>query len=324
MRPAAIKAALAVAASLGALPAGAALCSTAQTGASFGTASSFSVRPGGLVALGSFTATCGTGLMVSVLSTDTFKATLNSDNGFVLRNTADSTKTVSYVAGNGSGTTYTQGGQVINAVGLSLLTLLVGRKATVPLRLTTLAANVPSGTYRDALRLTWAYNFCDFVGALNACLGTTYSGTETVTVNVELQVYNDCAITPGSISFGSAALLLNFTEAASQMALICTTGMTYSVGLSPGDNAAAGRRQMRDAGTGALLAYDIYFGGSSAPWGTVDGTRVMSTQAVSGPAAGKGDGTTAHIFPYRARVYTDQPTPGAGTYKDKVVINVQF
>ena len=46
-------------------------------------------------------------------------------------------RTVAYVAGNGSGTTYTQGGLVINAVGLNLLSVLVGRKATVPLRLAT-------------------------------------------------------------------------------------------------------------------------------------------------------------------------------------------
>lgn len=324
MKPIALLAVWAAAGCLGAVPAHAATCTMAEAGASFGSVSSFTVRPGGLVALGNFTATCGTGLMLAVLSNDTFKATLNSDNGFMLRHATDNTKTVSYVASNGSGTTYTQGGLVINAVGLNLLTLLPGRKATVPLTLTTLAANVPSGTYRDTLRLTWTYNFCDAVAVLGGCIGTVFSGTETRTVPVELQVYNDCAITPGSINFGAAALPIDFAEATSQMSLICTTGMTYTVGLGPGDNAVAGRRQMRIENTSNLLAYDIYFAGNTTPWGTAEGTRVMSSQAVSGPSAGMADGTTAHVFPYRARVYPDQTPPPAGAYKDKVIINVQF
>lgn len=309
----------------GAPPARAAVCTPTETGASFGTASSFAVRPGGLVALGNFSTTCGSGLMVGVLSGDTFKATLNSDNGFVLRNTVDASRTVAYVAGNGSGTTYTQGGLVINAVGLNLLSVLVGRKATVPLRLATQAANVPAGTYRDTLRLTWNYNFCDAVSALNACLGTVYAGTDVRTVPVELQVYNDCQITPGSIQFGPAALPANFSVATSQMALVCTADMTFSIGLSAGSNPGPlGRRQMRDAVSGGLLAYDIYFDNTTTPWGSDPGTRVQSSQAVSGPTGGKADGTAAHVFPYRAKVYPDQTPPPAGDYKDTVIINVQF
>lgn len=323
-RAALLLAAMAALGGLSAAPARAATCAMAETGASFGTVSSFAVRPGGLVTLGSFSATCGSGALVSVLGSDKFKATLSSANGLLLRNVADSTKTVPYVMDNGSGAAYTLPYVAYNATGLSLLTVLLNRKATVPIRLTTQPANVPAGTYRDTLRVTWDYSFCDLVVVVTGCIGTTYAGVEPRDVTVELQVYNDCAITPGSISFGSAALPTNFSEVASQMALICTTGMTYTVGLSPGDNPAAGRRQMRDADTGALMSYDIFFSGSTTPWGTADGTRVMSSQAVSGPASGMADGTTAHVFPYRARVYTDQTPPPPGTYKDKVVINVQF
>lgn len=324
MRHARVLAVWAALGGAGAAPAQAATCAMAETGASFGSVSSFSVRLGGLSTLGSFSATCGSGALLSVLSSDRFKATLTSDNGLLLRNAADPAKTIAYVVDNGSAPPHTLPYVAINASGLSLLTVLLARKATVPVRLTTQPANVPAGTYRDMLRLTWEYSFCDLVSVLTGCIGTVYAGTETRTVPVELQVYNDCAITPGSINFGSAALPIHFAEAASQMSLICTTGMTYSVGLGPGDNAVAGRRQMRIENTGNFLAYDIFFAGNTTPWGTAEGTRVMSSQAVSGPAAGMADGTTAHVFPYRARVYPDQTPPPAGTYKDKVVINVQF
>lgn len=303
-------------------PAAAAVCSYAETGASLGTVSSFAVRDGSVSTSGSFSITCGSGLL-SVLSTDSLlRATLTSDNGFLLRNIADTTKTVGYQAGNGGGLTYSSGLLVINGSGANILTLLPNRKATVPLQIATLGANVPAGTYRDTLRVAWVYNLCDGLGLISTCLGTVYAGSATRTVTVELQVTNDCLITPGAINFGTAALPTGFGEAASQVALVCTTGMTYTVGLGPGSNPSGGRRQMANGAN--RLAYDIFFGSGTTPWGTAVGSRVASSQATAGPAGGIANGTGSHLFPYRARVYPDQPAPVPGIYLDNVVVDVQF
>ncbi|GKT01864.1 spore coat U domain-containing protein [Acidovorax sp. SUPP3434] len=318
----AVRPLLALAALGAGAPAFAAVCSYAETGASLGTASSFAVRDGSLTTPGSFSITCGSGLL-SLLSTDSvLRATLTSDNGFLLRNISDSTKAIGYQAGNGSGLIYSSGLLVINATGANILTLLPNRKATVPVQIATLNANVPAGTYRDTLRLAWTYNLCDGAGLLATCLGTVYAGTATRTVTVELQVNNDCLITPGAINFGSAALPTGFGEAASQVAMVCTTGMVYTVGLGPGSNPSGGRRQMANGSN--RLAYDIFFGAGTTPWGTTVGSRVSSSQATSGPAGGIANGTGSHVFPYRARVYPDQAAPVEGTYLDNVVVDVQF
>lgn len=303
----------------------AATCSYAETGGPLGTASSFDIRSTAQTGTGTFTATCGSG-GISLLSTDSaLKATLTSDNIFLLRNIDDSTKTIAYQARGSNGETYTSGFLVIDLLGLNILTALPNRKASVVLQLATVATmanNVPKGTYRDTLRLTWDYKLCDGLGLLFACVGTVYTGVAIRTITVELQVTNDCVINPGAINFGSAALPVGFGEAASQMTLVCTSGMEYTVGLSAGSNPNAGRRQMA-SGTNRL-AYDIFFGSSSTPWGTNAGSRVPSSQATSGPAAGIANGVTGHVFPYRARIYTDQPAPPPGTYKDSVTVDVQF
>lgn len=65
-----------------------------------------------------------------------------------------------------------------------------------------------------------------------------------------------------------------------------------------------------------MLAYDIFKQPEDAVWGFAGAARF--------PASGAADGVTPQSFPYIARVYPDQPTPGVGVYSDVIVIEVLF
>jgi spore coat protein U-like protein len=121
-------------------------------------------------------------------------------------------------------------------------------------------------------------------------------------------------ITAPNVDFGSAPTVDTFAPVTGQIALSCTKGMTYTVGLTAGSHTAAnGRRQMASGGN--YLQYDIFSAGSQTVWGDTN-NRVSSQRAA--------DGVTNQQFPYTARIYTDQITPPVGTYADTVQIDVRY
>jgi spore coat protein U-like protein len=126
-------------------------------------------------------------------------------------------------------------------------------------------------------------------------------------------VTNDCSITAPDIQFGSAPLLAGFAARSQNIGLLCTKGLVYTVGLSPGANASGGRRRMASGAN--RLQYDI-FKPDATVWG--------ATGAARAAGAGIADGLATQLMPYTARIYTDQPQPAAGTYTDSVVVDVGF
>jgi spore coat protein U-like protein len=181
----------------------------------------------------------------------------------------------------------------------------------IPLYLKTITgSNVAAGTYTDTLTVTWNWSLC-VVGIGSLCFYSNGSGSTTITVT--LVVTNDCTITAPNINFGAAPTVANFSPVTGSVSMVCTKGMTYTVGLNAGANAAAnGRRQMASGSN--RLQYDIYSGGVTV-WGDVT-NRVNS--------AGAADGVTTQSFPYTASIYTDQTTPPVGIYTDSVVVDVQY
>jgi spore coat protein U-like protein len=195
------------------------------------------------------------------------------------------------------------------------------------------AANVSAGTYTATIILRWHYAVCQGIGALGLCVGgywvspgVTYScllvcsvtsgtlpgpGTP-VEVKVQLEITPDCRFDVDDIDFGAAPFAESFEPVNGALRVRCTKGTTYTVGLSEGNYSAGGRRRMASGAN--RLEYDVYHAGGQR-WD--DGAN-RAEQLV--PA----QGNVSEVFPYEARIYSDQTTPPIGFYQDSLIIDVEF
>lgn len=302
-----------------------AACSVVSTAAAgFGTVNSTLVRT---TVQSASTPNAGlrcTGSLLSLLvSTDHIYVTITSTSSGLVAPTGDvipytiyADSAASYVITRGTQFDLARNG-VADALGL----LGGNTPKTAPLYLkTVIGANVAAGVYTETLNVAWAWNYCSGIGLGNACLGRDV-GSGNQTVSVSLTVSNDCQITTPNISFGSAPVVAGFSTVNQSLSLSCTKGSAYTVGLNDGQNALGGRRRMKSA-AGNYLAYDIFKSGGTTRWGSVSAARRASSDADVNP--GNGSGIGAQVFNYNARIYTDQPTPPAGSYLDNVVLDVTF
>ncbi|APW42437.1 Csu type fimbrial protein [Rhodoferax saidenbachensis] len=292
-------------------------CTASETGGTLTPASSQRVSGGPTITgSGTFAFNCGS-TVLSVLGTPTLKATLQpSVSGLTLKNGAN---TIGYQIYSNAGvsTPYVGGAIVINLSGTTLLGVLnAGVGNTLPIYIaTTPGANVPAGTYTDTVQVTWEYhNICEgLLGALGICVGVANNGTTVRNMTISLTVTNDCTINAPAVNFGSAPLVSGFGTVSQSISLLCSKGMTYTVGLSTGAYPANGRRRMASGAN--RLEYDI-FKTDSTVWGNIGSARA------NGPAMA--DGVSLQTIGYTARVYQDQATPPVGSFADSVVVDVSF
>jgi spore coat protein U-like protein len=252
---------------------------------------------------------CGNGGISLVSNNHIFGTPTSASGGFLVGPTGDKVPYLVYASTTIQipfGTQYDWGTGGLLILGSTPTPIQLWVK-TVP------GANVASGTYTDTLTLSGSWSICTGIGAFGVCLGTS-TGNYSLPISISLAVTNDCVITAPDISFGSAPVPSAFAPVSGNLSLVCTKGMSYTVGLSAGVNPAAnGRRQMASGAN--RLQYDIYSSGGAIVWGD-------ATNRVGSPGAA--DGTSAQAFPYQASIYTDQPTPPVGTYTDMVIINVRY
>ncbi len=292
-------------------------CTPSETGGTLTTASSQRVTNGpAITGSGTFSFQCGPSVL-SVLGIPTLKATLQpSVSGLTLKNGSNQ---IGYQIYSTSGTSspYIGGAIVINLSNITLLGVLNGGAgSSLPIHIvTTPGANVPAGLYTDTVQVTWEYqHICEgLLGVAGICLGTPNNGTTPRHMTISLNVTNDCTINAPPVSFGSAPLVGGFSTVSQSISLVCSKGMTYTVGLDPGMSATGGRRRMA-SGTNRL-EYDIFKSDNSV-WGDAGSARA------NGP--GIADGVSQQTIGYTARIYTDQTTPPVGVYTDSVVVDVRF
>ncbi len=292
-------------------------CTAVASGGALGSVTTFRVLNGAAVSgSGNFSYTCGAVVLSALAGTPTLKATLQpSVTGLTLKSGGYSIPYQIY-SNAGLSTPYTGGVVAVNLNGTALLGLLNGAGAQVPVYIaTTPGVNIPAGTYTDTLQITWTYtNICEgLVNLAGLCLGVLNNGSTTTSLIVTLTVSNDCIITAPPVNFGSAPLVSGFPTVSQNISLLCSKNMTYTVGLSNGNNYASGRRQMANGSN--RLSYDL-FKADSTVWGS------LTTARANGPAAS--DGSTVQTIPYTARIYQDQTTPAAAVYTDSVVVDVSF
>ena len=293
-------------------------CTFSETGGSLPDLSSFAVRNGpGATGSGVLQLNC-TAVPLQLLGPQpSITAVLTSPvTGLTLKNGSDS---IPYTLTNGTGQPYTVGQTVISVSGASVLALFTSSGSRVPVNIVTgTSANVPAGLYQDTVTVRWTYlNICE--GGLAAigglCLATLSSQSNiTRTLTLSLNVTNDCAITAPPVQFGGAPLPAMFPAVSQNIGLICTRGLVYTVGISPGNHALPGGRRQMASGL-SRLQYDIFKPGNTV-WGATGADRL------TGPAAA--DGLTSQLLPYTARIYADQPAPAAGVYEDSLTVDIGF
>ncbi len=305
-----------------------AACSVVSTvPASFGSISSMTVRTAAQTSSTTNSGLSCTPALISLLvPTDHFYATITSTQSGMVGPTGDvigytiyGNNSTSYPITRGAQFDFGGAGGIAQSIGL-----VTGPGAkTVPLYLSSITgSNVAAGVYTETLSIAWNWNYCSGVGIGGACLGRD-TGSGTASLTVSMTVTNDCQITAPNISFGSAPVVSGFTAVTGQtINIACTKGSAYTVGLSDGQNpvSVGGRRRMISGSN--YLAYDIFQSAGTTRWGSVGAARRASSTAEVNP--GNGLGVGSQVFNYNAKVYTDQPTPPAGTYLDNVVLDVGF
>jgi len=281
------------------------------------TVQSTSTTNGALTCTGSLLSLLGSGDHFYLTVTSSQAGLQVGSSGAVIGYTVYANDSTSYPLTRGVAYDFARN-SIIDALGL----LAGSSPKSVPLYLKTIiGSNVPAGIYTETLNLAWSWNYCSGIGIGAICLGRDI-GSGATTMQVTLQVTNDCQITAPNLDFGSAPLVLGFATVNSSISVACTLGSAYTVGLSDGGYplSAGGRRRMISGSN--YLAYDLFKSAGSVRWGSTGAARRSSSDAEVNP--GNGTGTGSQVFNFNGKVYTDQVTPPVGGYQDSVVVDVAF
>ena len=213
--------------------------------------------------------------------------------------------------------TEVQVGKAYTWSGGVLLGLLGTRQYNIPLYFRSVAGqNVTAGPYRVTLNFNINYNVCS-VGVAGLCL-TPQTGTAATSIVLDMNVTNDCsAMTTPDINFNSAPLVQNFPTVSQAIAVSCTKGSVYTIGINNGANALNNVRQMASGAN--RMSYDIYKGATTDRWGGSGAERWSSGTSSQVSADG-----LLRTYNYTAKVLTTQTTPPAGSYTDTLIVDVAF
>ena len=135
-------------------------------------------------------------------------------------------------------------------------------------------------------------------------------------MTVSATVVENCSVTAQPMIFTLDTSGGN-ARAQAPIAVSCTPGTTYAIGLDRGMHGDGQLRRMRDPASGEYLAYEIFSDGArSAPWGGRNGIDTISGQAEPG-------GERRIYYAY-GEVDQQAARIEAGNYSDSVVVTVNF
>jgi spore coat protein U-like protein len=304
-----------------------AACTVTMANASFGSLSSFTVNSTEQQTSANLVVTCDT--VLNLLTSDTvsmnvLSATATSGTRAAMKRTDNTTVTDAVpvrvcATSSCTNSTETAVGQTYSWSGNTLLGLLTSKSYTLPIYFRTVSGqSVTAGPYQVNVTLNISYSVCP-TGVLGICLGTPQAGTTPVTTQLTLNVTTDCiTISAPDVNFGSAPLISSFPSVSQSVAITCTKGSTYTVGINNGVNAGSGTVRKMVSGSNSM-SYDIYKGSTSNRWGPTGTDRWASSAASSVSSDG-----TVNTYNYTAKMLSGQSTPPAGSYTDTLVVDVAF
>ncbi|MCD9005489.1 spore coat U domain-containing protein [Luteimonas sp. XNQY3] len=306
-------------------------CTVATSNAQLGTASTLALAGSGVQAAGSGGLSCAS---LALLSTSYVKVRLESSS-FTLAHDGGGPPIPFAVLAQSTGPQVGLG-QEFDFSSFDILNLFSGPGGSLPLFFrTSPTLGLHAGTYTGQVTLRWYFSICTL--GIGVCLYSQSPGFQrpgvftqlnwgtgiATTVNITLRLENDCAIAAPDLNFGSAPLAAAFDPVTQHIAIRCSAGTAYSVGLGNGGHFSGGWRRMRAGIADQYLRYELYKGaGSGERWGDSGAERRSSATAEVSP--GIHDGTTAQHYTYRGVVDPGQATPPAGTYTDTIVVDVSF
>lgn len=306
-----------------------AACTATLPNASFGSASSFQVNGSMLPTSINLTVQCGV-VLASLLTTDTISIAFSSASNpssaqsqTVLNSGGSDNIPVNVCpSSQNCGSVLAQGG-TINYSSSTLATLLSSSTFTIPIYLQTVPGQtVAAGKYQLQLNMLISWNICGLAGldllGLRICLNTQ-QGSVTLSPVLTLTVTNDCTtINAPALNFGNAPLVSALPSVTQNIAITCTKGSVYTVGIDNGQHAVNGVRYMSNGSS--QIGYDLYQGTTTATrWGSIGSQRwssATSTQLSS-------DQLT-RTYTYLAQILGGQSTTGTGSYTDTLVVDVAF
>ena len=303
-----------------------AACTVSTVNASFGSVTSFALSGNGEVeTTGTLVVACDA--VLNVLTSDS--VTLNFTSASVSGNSRATMKRTDNAAITDviptrlcglSGCASSSEVQINNSYtwsGNTLLGLLGSKRYNIPLYFRTVPGqNVTAGPYQVLLTFSINYNVCA-LGIGSLCT-SPQTGTATTSILLNMTVTNDCsAMTTPDVNFNSAPLVQSFPTVSQAIAVTCTKGSTYTIGINNGANALNNVRRMVSGSN--TMSYDIYKEASGNRWGSSGSERW--TSATSSQVSTEGLLST---YNYTAKVLTSQATPPAGTYTDTLIVDVAF
>lgn len=294
-------------------------CTVSSPTMRFANGSTYDVRAGSVASINGPAGLACTGSVLSVLGTGYARATMTSANGFLLKGPGGSTIPFAVAADSNGTFGFTQGGTInyFNPTLLSLANILFPNSFSPALYArVTASPNIPPGVYSDTLTVQWSWKVCTGLDVLGlVCVGYETS-TGTSTIPISLTVGADCRISAPNISFGSAALVSQFTAVNQAVLIDCSLGATYKVAFSGGSAGSARPWRTMSDGAGHVLQYNIYRADGATIWD--------ETNPLFSSVAGTGATTPAQIQNYVAKINPSQPTPPAGAYADIVSVVISF
>ncbi|HGC6388808.1 TPA: spore coat U domain-containing protein [Cronobacter dublinensis] len=299
-----------------------AACRVSGTNAAYGSQTSFVINSTVQTTTATLTVDCDTAF--NVLNNDFVTLTLtgattSADTRPTLGRSGDATDRIPLQvcaqSGCSSGSELTLNGSY-RWTGQALLNLLTSKRYTFPIYIRTLQGqNVAAGAYQVTLNFSVSYSICAVGVAV--CLNPQ-TGTTTFSSLVTLTVTNDCStISAPNLNFASAPLVKDFAPVSQIIAITCTKGSLYTVGINNGNNAVGSVRNMASGDN--RLSYEIYKGSTANRWG-VSGTERWASDSATQVST---DGLL-RSYQYTARILATQNTPPAGSYTDTLVVDVAF
>lgn len=153
--------------------------------------------------------------------------------------------------------------------------------------------------------------------ALSATLllsgGNAFAATATDDLDVSLTVEASCSVVASPLAFGTTGTLASDIDAATTLAVTCSSGAAYTVGLDAGDGTGATTTTRKLTSGANTINYALY----------KDAGRTSNFGATGGElASGTGDGTAQTVDVY-GRVPGGQTAP-AGAYTDAVTVTITY
>ena len=148
--------------------------------------------------------------------------------------------------------------------------------------------------------------------------GTAQALTATSLLTVGATVINSCAVAASTLTFiNYDPVATSPTDAASSIAVTCTTGTSYNVGLSAGNGTGAtvAVRKMTHATVPSnVLEYSLYSDSQhNSVWGNTVGTNTLAATATAVP----------NVIPVYGRLSAAQNV-ATGAYTDTVTVTVTY